>query len=710
MKQKMMRRKEKQIGRGLGGAIILFSLLLLAVFLFSGCEIEEGTGLTIPVMLADAEGIEVLSDNPVRIPIGGDARFELRMDEALMIDNLPSDATLEDGVLTLKSVFFPKTLKLDTHMRVSCDFFASANVLSAGTLDVSLPNGTYWSETEVTLSAVPEEGFHFLGYSVGALAEDGGEIVSVDPNYTFELSESIRIFANFALTWTDPALTVTVPKDKWVLIYHANGGVLAETGADGTKTIEFSNTYYHCPNTLVDRDYFEREGYVLYGYNTAADGSGTYYAPGWNVIMPERGAISLFCMWAKVSDPADFEYRVQNGAIYLTKYKGDDEFVVIPETIDGLNVDTIMSRTFENLDNMKKLFITKNVRALYDKSVLSCDSFEELYFSDSVVSLTDAAFSDCPNFHKLYMMAAVAPHYLNSRNGTYCIKYERLITAPGKKLIIASGSNSAYGVNSPLLEELLQEGGHEYSVVNYGQNAGTALTFYPEVIAYHMNEGDLLVLAPEINKFQFGYSEINTTLWQIFESAYDAFACVDIRHYDKLFTSFSTFNNARKRGVCADNAYEKYTTDTVNSYGDYSKNKVGYEKSYASTVQALLDKGGAGSWDYNSSVSYINSYGAKLNRTLDMVAAKGGTVLISFAAANIINFKAASQEQGGTPQKNLEAAVDEKLHGIRISEVATYTMNTELFYNSHNHPTSAGAISRTEWLSADILAYLNNKG
>jgi hypothetical protein len=214
MKQKMMRRKEKQIGRGLGGVVILFSLLLLAVFLFSGCEIEEGQGLTIPVMLADAEGIEVLSENPVRIPIGGDARFELRMDEALSIDNLPQDATFENGVLTVKSVFFPKTLKLDTHMRVACDFYANSNVLSAGTLDVSLPNGTYWSETEVTLTATPEEGFHFVGYSVGTLAEEGGEIVSLDPTYTFCLEESVRIFANFALTWTDPAVTVTVPKDK----------------------------------------------------------------------------------------------------------------------------------------------------------------------------------------------------------------------------------------------------------------------------------------------------------------------------------------------------------------------------------------------------------------------------------------------------------------------------------------------------------------
>lgn len=693
---------------GVCGAMFLCALLLVALFLFSGCEIDERGQVTVPVMLTDTDGIRVLSDNPVSVPLGGSAVFEVEVEESIAFDMIPEGVTVADGKITVPSVWFPKTVNLSTHRRTQCDLYTDVAIYGTGELTSNVGNGTFWSETEVVLTATPTEGFLFTGFSIGATAENGGEIVAIEPTYAFTLSENVKIYANFAMEWVDPATTVKVPEDKWVLIYHANGGYLTDTGRDGTKTVEFSNTYYHCPNTLADRDYFDRDGYVLYGYNTEADGSGTYYAPGWNVVMPERGAISLFCMWAKVSDEKDFEYRMQDGLLYLTKYQGNDEFVVVPEKINGTPVYGIMSRTFDECQMMKSLMITKNIRKIFDKAVYMCYDLETLYFSDSVREITDAAFQECDNLKTLCLLAVVQPRYLSSRNGTYAIKYERLITAEGPKLVIASGSNSAYGINSPHLEELLKKGGHPYSVVNYGQNAGTALTFYVEVIASHMNEGDVLVLAPEINKFQFGYSEINTTLWQIFEGAYDAFSRVDIRHYSQVFNSFVAFNNARNHTAYNEKSYEVFTTDTVNSYGDYSKNKVGYEKSYAKTVQALLDKGGVGSWNYNSNVNSINTYGDQLNRTLDLAIDAGGTVLISFAASNIINFKADSQVAGGEPQRNFEKAVDEKLHGTRISEVATYTMPTELFYNSHNHPTSAGAIERTGWLAEDLLAYFDS--
>ncbi|MBO5269663.1 MAG: leucine-rich repeat protein [Clostridia bacterium] len=695
-------------GKRIGGAMILLTLVFLAVFLLSGCDvtIEEGE-IRIPVMLSDADGLTVTSENPVYVPIGGDAVFTVEAEDGVVIDNLPEDAVYADGTLKLPGVLFPKTLKLNTHRLTLCDFFADVGIFGTGTLEATHTQGTYWSETEITLNAIPEEGFYFTGYSIDKPADLGGEIVALEPSYSFVLSENVKLYANFAQSWIDPATTVKVPKDKWVLIYHANGGVLSETGEDGTKTVEFSNTYYHCPNTIQDWDFFEREGYLLYGYNTKADGTGTYYAPGWNVVMPERGAISLFCMWAKISDPKDFEYRVADGIAIVTKYKGTDEFVVIPETIDGYRVEGIMSRTFDVNTTMRKVMIGKSVRTVYDKAFNACSALEELYFSDSVTTITDAAFSNCGSLHKLYMMAVVTPHYGKSRNGTYAIKYERLITAPGKKLVIASGSNSAYGINSSLLENNLERGGHKYSVVNYGQNAGTALTFYNEVIAYHINEGDILVLAPEVNKFQFGYSEINTTLWQIFEGAYDAFACVDIRQYTHIFTSFTTFNKARNQTKQNLAAYEIYTTDTVNSYGDYSLQKTGYSKDYANTVKSLLDKGGVGGTNYASCTSHMNNYADKLNRTLDLVAAKGGTVLISFAATNIISLKAESQIAGGEVQRAYEEMVDKTLHGTRISVVSTYSMETDLFFNSHNHLGTAGAAIRTGYISDDILAYLN---
>ena len=167
--------------------------------------------------------------------------------------------------------------------------------------------------------------------------------------------------------------------------------------------------------------------------------------------MPERGAISLYCMWAKTSDASDFQYSVDNGVASISKYIGNDEFVVIPEIIDGNNVEVLKANSFSENTTMRKVFVNKNIRTIEEEAFSNCDALEELYFSDSVTTVADTSFFECANLQKLYMIAVISPHYSTIRNGTYAIKYERLITAPGKKLAISCGSNGAYGINSPLM-------------------------------------------------------------------------------------------------------------------------------------------------------------------------------------------------------------------------------------------------------------------
>lgn len=691
---------------------VAFSLLLIVTcFFLSGCELGSHGGeitVKVPVMLADAEGITVMSENPCYVPLGGDAVFSVEAPEGLVINNLPGNASYHHGTITLSGVYFPTTLNLDTHQRVKCDFSAASASDEMGSVSSTLENGSHFSETEVTLSAQAAEGYLFVGFSVGETAENGGEIVSADATYTFTLSESVTLYANFASEWVDPALTVSVPKNNWILIYHSNGGVLSSTGEEGSMSDRFSSIYYHCPNTLADRDYFERDGYVLYGYNTAADGSGTYYAPGWNVVMPERGAISLFCMWAKVSDVSDFTYdSASDGGVRIRTYTGSDSFVVIPETINGKAVTEIGPYAFDQNKTMKSVMITKNIRTVYGAAFRSCTALESLYFSDSVTSIDDGAFAKCDNFSKLYMMAVVYPTYGSSRNGTYAIKFERLITAEGRKLVVISGSNTAYGIDSAALETLLSAGGQEFSVVNYGQNAGTAAAFYIEVISHFVNEGDIVLHAPECNKFQYGYNEINTTLWQIFEGAYDAFSYVDIREYSNLFSSFTTFNAARNQTSYGSDPYESYTKDTVNSYGDYSLLKEGYASAYQTSVNKYKANGGTGSMTFKGGPSYITSYGNAINRVYDMVSTRGGTVLFTFAAINRACLTSDAQTVGGAQQTAYEKAVDEYLHAARISTVSTYTMDCEYFYNSDYHLGTAGATERTKRIAVDLLAYFN---
>ena len=693
---------------------VLFSLALLTVLLLCSCGFFTGkdTNWTprVPVLLQKSDGIKVISDNPAMVPIGSDAVFELEIDESTVIDELPEGAVLEDGKLTLKSIFYPLTLNIKSHCRTLCDFSITTEESDMGSVTSTLKDGQYWSETEITLTATPEEGFFFLGFSIDKPVSQGGMLAWTESSYTFALSKSVRIYANFTKEWVDPATLVEVPEDKWVLLYHSNGGVVTETGNDDIKTVTFSNTYYLCPNAIQDRDFFERDGYILYGYNTKPDGTGTYYGPGWSVVMPERGAVSLFCMWAKVSDVSDFEYVLESdGTVSIERYNGSDEFVVIPETIEGRPVTTVADNAFLNNTEMKKVLINKNIRTLKDMAFVRCSALEEMYFTDAVTSVDDGLLYECPEFNKVYMLAQITPYYRRTRNGTYAIKYQRLITAKGKKLVIASGSNSAYGIDSPLLEELMKDSGEEYSVVNYGQNAVTSISFYLEVISKHTNEGDIVLLAPESEKHQFGYSEINTTLWQFFEGAYNAFSEVDIRHYENLFSSFATFNKARNQTRFDPDAYEYYTTDTVNFYGDYSLYKEGYSKDYANTVQDLIDKGGVGTWNYSPWVERIEEYADQLNRTIDMVSAKGGIVLISFASINKLVLNSDSQIAGGEEQRVYEAAIDQYWHGTRISSLSTYIMDTEFFYNSHYHLGTAGAKERTRLLAADILAFFSSK-
>ena len=80
--------------------------------------------------------------------------------------------------------------------------------------------------------------------------------------------------------------------------YHANGGVLF--GHADFFCCAYEDDYYYFPNTLPDLGYFTRDGYVLAGYNTAPDGSGTFVGCGWNALT-EEGTAELYAVWLPVT-------------------------------------------------------------------------------------------------------------------------------------------------------------------------------------------------------------------------------------------------------------------------------------------------------------------------------------------------------------------------------------------------------------------------
>ena len=124
---------------------------------------------------------------------------------------------------------------------------------------------------------IAPEGKVFLGWNTKA---DGtGEMK--DPGNSVLVTGNITLYA----VWGDktPGTTLT---------YHANGG----SGADVTVKCTNNETV-----TVKAKDTFSRSGYTFKNWNTQADGKGTSFAPGTQVIVNNIDSNDLYAIWDKNS-------------------------------------------------------------------------------------------------------------------------------------------------------------------------------------------------------------------------------------------------------------------------------------------------------------------------------------------------------------------------------------------------------------------------
>lgn len=103
---------------------------------------------------------------------------------------------------------------------------------------------------------------------------------------------------------------------SFVLRYHTNGGTVG--GKNEVLTEKQSREFYLCPNARMNDGTIARRGYALVGYNTKADGSGTFYGCGWNIVMPESGEVDLYAVWLPETEAKYFKYTVSGNTATVT--------------------------------------------------------------------------------------------------------------------------------------------------------------------------------------------------------------------------------------------------------------------------------------------------------------------------------------------------------------------------------------------------------
>lgn len=679
-------------------------IILTVFFLLCSCgdALEERGSYPVRVMLRSCEGITISGDNIIDTESGRTVTFNVSVNEGYTYIENTADAVFnpEKGTLRLRNVTAPATVDMIVVPDDEVIYFNAESNNSSCTVNVV--SKALGRPERLELDVEYPEHLDFMGWSEGGYLDSGGRLLSNSANFTLFVDESKTVYANFSgITEQD-------------IIYHLNGGHVGDS-ADDTYTVTSEvKEIYSMRQTLESNGTLVREGYLAVGYSTepadyadflsANDIEG--FANMGGVTEVEGRSKELYVVWAKENPASDFDFEEKDIAyavdstlgwgkinkrtetvrgIEITGYRGGG-LAVIPEEINGLPVLSIAKNAF--VCDLDRAVIPRTVKNIAAGAFDGCENLREVVLFDSVVEVYNQSFPK--SVKTVVLNAQRLPVYSGQIEGSFCIKYERLRTAEGKKIVVVSGSSSLNGLNSPLLEELTG-----YSVVNYGTNAANPSLFFLEVIAKYAGEGDIIVHAPEYSSSgPMGSNRFHAKVFRGCEQCYDIFRDADISNYEDFWESFCEF----QVGDAGDGSLtpaihqngKPYQEDAeLNKYGDRTTKRNGVRGNF----------GGPNETFANNKLNAEN-----LNAVNKMITEKGAALVMSFGTFDKARL---------TPKAATEAEFDrftedcrKKLDYPVISNIGTYVMEHKWFFDSEWHPNDEGAKLRTENLAKDIKNYL----
>ena len=92
---------------------------------------------------------------------------------------------------------------------------------------------------------------------------------------------------------------------------------------------------------------------------------------------------------------SDFKYEVDKNQVTITRYKGTDEDVVIPDEIDGRPVTTIGHRAFKRCTSLTSITLPDSVTTIGDYAFEGCTGLTSITLPTGVTSIGSAAFWGC---------------------------------------------------------------------------------------------------------------------------------------------------------------------------------------------------------------------------------------------------------------------------------------------------------------------------
>lgn len=558
---------------------------------------------------------------------------------------------------------------------------------------------------------VLEEGTGFQAAESARTVKKGEDLrfrLALEPGYLFESAD----YPDYTVSYGTKAdvleltvhevkystvISVSVRKADLLIRYHANGGQWLQGKSGGQVREAAALSSHQRINTLAGADLLSREGYTLTGWNTEADGSGAHIGLG-SRVWPEENLL-LYAEWQKWTDASLFCYEAVQDQVIITGYDGAEEVLCIPARIEGKPVISVKEGAFFEA-SCRIAVIPPTMRNLEAGAFQNC-AMEQLYLFDNIVSLNDYSFEGCENLRTLYVNAVEAPVYSGTYFDTFSDKYDRLVyLKEKKKIVLFSGSSTRFGYDSGMISEAFPE----YEVVNMGVFAYTNAAPQLLLILPWMQEGDILLHAPEFDaaKRQFcTTNDLDAPFYCMMESNYDAIAQLDLRMVNKAFSALYAYlagkEGMQERGYhwsAADFDEDGNPSDTksYNEYGDY----VLYRPD-AATEEPVYGLEVAYTKEAFPKAYYLEPANAMYQKFLD----KGVQVYVTYAPRNR---KAVSKESTKEARAQLDRYLKEELIVPVISDLEKSLVSGTYLYKTDNHLSTEGVTIRTKQIIADLKA------
>lgn len=270
-----------------------------------------------------------------------------------------------------------------------------------------------------------------------------------------------------------------------------------------------------------------------------------------------------------------------------------------------------------------------------------------------------------------------------SVGATIQYKIDLIKDTEGSRVVLVGGSSSPYGT---VCADIAQQ--MDMPCINIGATAYLGLEYYTKVLDRYVNEGDIVVIAPEhilLNNQSIDY----TTVWMSVENDADALSCIPVSYYPGMFSTF-----------------KKYSEDKISSLGTQTEDSFHSDFGPNGDVVAYREpilEHGYNTQDlisFDSSLIYHKNL-KLINHIARKIENKGATAVFAFAPVNRLAVQT-DDAQHTQYQQAVDSAVDISI----VLGLGDAVMDGSYFFDSNNHLTTEGAQIYTQKLIDGLKEYL----